>query len=206
MKHKKSTIITLDFESILVPEIWIAVAEQAGIDELKLTTRDIPNYDTLMKKRINILAQNKISLKSIQSTVEKIYPLKGAREFLDYLRDKYQVIILSDTFYEFIMPLIKKLNYPTLFCHSLEVDKNGYIKNYKLRQSGKKENVVSALKGVGFNIVAIGDSYNDINMLKIANTGILFNASDKIVQEFSQFPAFNNYDALKNFIIKLEFN
>lgn len=186
----------LDLEGVLVPEIWIQVAEKTKIKELRLTTRDEPDYDKLMKYRLNILRKQGIKLKDIQNVIQKIKPLTGAKEFLNQLRSRYQVIILSDTFYEFAHPLMKQLGFPTLFCNALSTDKQGFIANYHLRQSNGKEKAVLALKSLGFNVRAAGDSYNDITMLKAADLGILFCPPARIVQEYPEFAVAKNYKQL----------
>lgn len=183
-------------EGVLVPEIWIGVAKKTGIAKLRLTTRDIPDYDVLMRQRLAIIRENRISLKDIQKVISKMEPLPGAKKFLDELRSTHQTIILSDTYYEFAMPLMKKLGYPTLFCNWLEVDKKGFISNYVLRQSNGKEKAVLALKQIGAHVRAAGDSYNDITMLKAADKGILFNAPKNIREEFPRFYVAKDYKAL----------
>ena len=193
---KKAVICCLDLEGVLVPEIWINVAERTKIKELRLTTRDIPDYHVLMKQRLKILADKKIKLRDIQNVISKIDPLPGAKAFLDKLRAKHQVIILSDTFYEFGMPLMKKLGHPSLFCNWLETDKRGFIVNYHLRQENGKEKAVRALKSLDFYVRAAGDSYNDITMLKNADEGFLFNPPANIIKEFPQFKITKNYKEL----------
>ncbi len=189
-------ICCLDLEGVLIPEIWIAVARQTKIKELKLTTRDEPNYDLLMKRRLKILRANGIKLKDIQKIIAGLSPLPGARPFLDKLRTKTQVIILSDTYYEFATPLMTKLGYPALFCNWLSVDKKGFIAGYHLRQKNGKEKAVRAIKKIGFKVCAAGDSYNDITMLKAADRGVLFNPPPNIVKEFPKFKAVRNYSDL----------
>ncbi|MBI4353062.1 MAG: bifunctional phosphoserine phosphatase/homoserine phosphotransferase ThrH [Candidatus Omnitrophica bacterium] len=189
-------ICCLDLEGVLVPEIWIAVSERTKIPELRLTTRDIPDYDVLMKRRLGILKEHGIKLRDIQGVIASIRPLGGARAFLDRLRSKRQVIILSDTYYEFAMPLMKQLGYPALFCNELEVDRKGYIANYLLRQRSGKEKAVLALKKMGFKVFAAGDSYNDIAMLKAAHQGILFNPPPNIRKEHPEFQVAGNYEKL----------
>jgi phosphoserine/homoserine phosphotransferase len=195
-------LVCLDLESILVPEIWMKIAEATKIKGLKLTTRDVRDYDVLMKRRLKILRTHNIKLKDIQKIILKMEPLKGALAFLNWLRKRSQVIVLSDTFIEFGSILMQKLGYPTLFCHSLEVDKNGFIKNYRLRENGGKVQVVKALQRLGFKVIAIGDSYNDITMLKEADVGFLFKASDKVRKEFSQFSNAQGYKELKSLLEK----
>lgn len=187
----------LDLEGVLIPEIWIAFAEHTGIDELKATTRDIPDYDVLMKQRLRILDQHKLGINEIQEVISQLSPMEGAREFLDWLRDRFQVIILSDTFYEFSLPLMRQLGWPTLFCHRLEVSEEGRVVNYHLRQKDPKRQSVLALKSLYYRIIAAGDSYNDTTMLSEADAGILFMAPDNVIREFPQFPAVHSYEDLK---------
>ena len=189
-------ICCLDLEGVLVPEIWIEVSEKTKIKELRLTTRDIPDYDVLMKRRLKILRAHGIKLKDIQKVISTIQPLPGAKAFLDELRSKNQVIILSDTYYEFAMPLMKKLGAPSLFCNRLEKDKAGFISNYRLRQKNGKEKAVRGLKKIGFRVHAAGDSYNDITMLKAADKGVLFNPPANIVKEFPKIKVTRNYKEL----------
>jgi len=189
-------ICCLDLEGVLVPEIWIKVAEKTGIRDLRLTTRDVPNYDLLMKRRLGILAEHQITLADIQKIIQSVEPLPGARKFLDALRNKRQVFILSDTYYEFAMPLMKKLGHPTLLCNWLSVDSSGCIADYHLRQKNGKEKAVLAFKKMGFQVMAAGDSYNDIAMLEAADEGIFFNPPDKIVQEFPDFEVTRSYKEL----------
>ncbi len=165
-------IACLDLEGVLLPEIWIEFAKQTGIDSLKLTTRDIPNYDELMSERINILSQNNLKLKDIEDVIYTLKPLEGANEFLKWLKTEFQVIILSDTFYQFSKPLMKQLDFPTLFCHNIITNDAGVITGYKLRQKNGKAEAVRALQGLNFDVIAAGDSYNDIGMLKQADIGI----------------------------------
>lgn len=187
----------LDLEGVLVPEIWINVAEKTGIKELRLTTRDISDYDLLMKRRLGILDQHKLTLQDIQSVIGTMAPLEGAGEFLGWLRERCQVIILSDTFYEFALPLMRQLAYPTLFCNRLEVDERGRIVNYYLRQPDQKRQSVIALKSLRFRVVAAGDSYNDTAMLGEADAGIFFRPPATIVKEFPQFPVTQTYQELE---------
>ena len=189
-------IVCLDLEGVLVPEIWIEFAERTGIPELRRTTRDEPNYDTLMKYRLDILAQKKLGLPDIQDVIASMGPMEGAREFLDALRDTYQVVILSDTFYEFAKPLMKQLGLPTLFCHSLEANAEGILVNYHLRMPDQKREAVKRFKELNFKVVAAGDSYNDTAMLKEAHAGILFRAPDNVIAEFPQFPVEREYSGL----------
>lgn len=193
-------IIATDLEGVLVPEIWIAVAEQTGIDELRLTTRDIPDYDQLMQGRIRILREHQLALNDIQGVIAQIEPLPGAYEFLAWVREQTQCIILSDTFYEFAAPLMKKLGFPTLFCNSLELDSQHTLAGYRLRQIDGKRAAVQAFQHLGFNVIAIGDSYNDTTMLAAARQGILFRAPANVVVEFPQFPVLHEYAALRDYL------
>ncbi len=190
-------IACLDLEGVLVPEIWINVSKKTGIQELSLTTRDIPDYDVLMKRRLEILAQHGLKLKDIQDVIQTMRPLEGAEDFLNWLRHHFQVIILSDTFYQFASPLMKQLGHPTLFCHELEVGADGMIKNYRLRMKDQKRESVRKLKELNFKVTAAGDSYNDIGMLEAADIGILFCPPDNVVREFPQFQVTRNYQELK---------
>lgn len=190
-------IVCLDLEGVLVPEIWIEFAERTGIAELRRTTRDEPDYDVLMKYRLNLLAQHKLGLPQIQEVIAEMGPMPGAREFLDALRDRYQVIILSDTFYEFAHPLMHQLGLPTLFCHSLEADADGRVVNYHLRMPDQKREAVRRFKELNFCVVAAGDSYNDTAMLGEAHGGILFQPPENVVREFPQYPVVRDYDALR---------
>ncbi|MCQ2505429.1 MAG: bifunctional phosphoserine phosphatase/homoserine phosphotransferase ThrH [Saccharofermentans sp.] len=187
-------IVCLDMEGVLVPEIWIAFAEESGIPELKKTTRDEPDYDKLMKWRLGILKEHGLGLKEIQDTIAKIDPLPGAREFLDELRKEAQVIIISDTFTQFAMPLMAKLNYPTLFCNTLEVAADGEITGFKMRIENSKLTTVKALHSMGFETIAAGDSYNDLGMIKASRAGFLFRSTDKIKQDNPDLPAFEEFD------------
>lgn len=195
-------VVCLDLEGVLIPEIWIAFAEKTGIDELKLTTRDISDYDVLMKKRIGILRENNLKLKDIQDVIASLGLLEGAKEFLDTLRAKTQVIILSDTFTQFAKPFMKQLDWPTILCNTLIIDDQDMITGYKLRQYDGKRTAVSALKAAGCRVFASGDSYNDVTMLKAADEGIFFRAPESIIQEFPQFGMANEYDELAKFFDK----
>jgi len=196
---EQMTIACLDLEGVLIPEIWINLAEKTGIEALKLTTRDIADYDELMVKRLEVLDQHGLTLKDFQEVVATMDPLEGARDFLEWLQDQVEVIILSDTFREFAMPLIAKLGNPTMFCHSLSVDYETYrIKNYVLRQNDQKRKAVIALKGLNFRVLSMGDSYNDLSMLEEADAGIFFKPTKKITEEFPQFPVTENYEELKS--------
>lgn len=189
-------IVCLDLEGVLVPEIWIAFAEETGIPELKRTTRDEPDYDKLMKYRIGILKEHGLGLKEIQETIEKIDPLPGAKEFLDQLRSLTQVIIVSDTFSQFAGPLMKKLGYPTIFCNSLVVAEDGEITDFKMRCEKSKYTTVKALQSIGYDTIASGDSHNDLGMIEASKAGFLFRTTDAIKQEYPQYPAFETYDEL----------
>jgi len=193
-------IVCSDLEGIFVPEIWIQVAEKTGIKELRLTTRDISDYDVLMKKRLDILHENRLKLKDITNIIDSINPLDGAVEFLGWLRSQIQVIIVSDTFIEFAGPLMKKLGRPTLFCNSLSIDSSGSIAGYNLRLNDGKRKAVLSLKSLNYKIIAVGDSYNDITMLKEADTGILFRPPDNVKKEFPELLVSYNYNQLKNII------
>ena len=195
-------LLCLDLEGVLIPEIWINFAERTGIDELRATTRDIPDYDELMKMRLGILDQHGYGLPDIQKVIDTLEPLDGAKEFVDWAREHFQLIILSDTFYEFARPLMKKLGWPTLFCHRLEVDDNGRITDYKLRQKDPKRMSIKAFHSLNYHCIAAGDSYNDTTMLSEAEQGILFHAPDNVIAEFPQFPSVHSYDDLKKEIVK----
>ena len=195
-------IVCLDLEGVLVPEIWIAFAERTGIPELSRTTRDEPNYDTLMKYRLNLLAEHKLGLPDIQKVIGEMGPMPGARAFLDQLREDYQVVILSDTFYEFAHPLMRQLAWPTLFCHSLEADASGKVVNYHLRMPDQKREAVKRFKELNFTVVAAGDSYNDTAMLGEAHAGILYHPPANVIREFPQYPVTLNYDDFRSEIDK----
>ena len=195
-------ITCLDVEGVLVPEIWVAFAEESGIPELKKTTRDEPDYDKLMKWRLGVLKEHGLGLKEIQETIEKIQPLPGAKEFLDELRSFSQVILISDTFAEFAGPLMEKLGRPTLFCNSLEVSGNGEITGYKMRVEQSKLTTVKALQSIGFETIASGDSYNDLGMIQASKAGFLFRSTDKIKAEYPHIPAYETYDELLDAIKK----
>ena len=192
-------VICLDLEGVMIPEVWIAFAEKTGIEELKATTRDIPDYDVLMKQRLAILAENGLKLADIQSVIATLEPLPGALEFLDSLREAYQVIILSDTFYEFGKPFMAQLNWPTLFCHKLVVDAEGMVTDYKLRQPDPKRSSVKALHQLNFRVFAAGDSYNDTTMLEEADKGFLFRSPQNVIDEFPQYSVTNEYSELRRF-------
>lgn len=189
-------VVCLDLEGVLVPEIWIEFAQVSGIDELKLTTRDEPDYDKLMKYRIDILNSHKLTLSDIQRTIATIDPLPGAKEFLDELRSFAQVIIVSDTFQQFAMPLMKKLAYPTIFCNTLVVDENDRVVDYRMRVEQTKLTTVTALHAMGFETLASGDSYNDLGMIHASQAGWLFRSTDAIKAEHPEIPALETYDDL----------
>ena len=191
-------IVCLDMEGVLVPEIWIAFAEATGIEELKKTTRDEPDYDKLMEYRLNILKEHGLGIKEIQDTISKIDPMPGAKEFLDELRSITQVIIISDTFEQFAQPLMKKLGWPTIFCNSLEVDKDGMLCGIRMRCAHSKLTTVRALQSMGFETIAAGDSYNDLEMILASKAGFLFRSTDKIKADYPQLPAFETYNELLN--------
>ncbi|WP_395748963.1 bifunctional phosphoserine phosphatase/homoserine phosphotransferase ThrH [Prosthecobacter sp.] len=193
---KQQTIVTLDLEGVLVPEIWIAFAEKTGIQELRRTTRDEPDYDVLMKGRLKILDEHNLKLADIQEVIGTLSPLAGAREFLDELRSFTQVIILSDTFAEFAQPLMRQLGWPTIFCHQLEVAADGRIVDYKLRQPNQKQLSVAALKGLNYRVIAAGDSFNDTTMLGEADVGFFFHSPASIQAQFPQFKPFDDYNDL----------
>lgn len=195
-------IACLDLEGVLVPEIWIAVAEKTGIEELKKTTRDEPDYDVLMQYRLDLLRQHKLGLNEIQEVIATLSPLEGAADFVDWLRERFQVVILSDTFYEFASPLMKQLGYPTLLCHKLETDNSGNVVNYRLRQANPKRQAIVGFKSMYYRTIAAGDSYNDTTMLAEADAGILFHAPDNVINEFPQFPAVQTFADLKQEFIK----
>lgn len=190
-------IACLDFEGILVPEIWIKVAERTGIEALRTTTRDIPDYDVLMHQRLRILEEHKIKLSDIQKVIADMGPMEGAREFLVWLRKRFQVVLLSDTFYEFAAPLVEQLNYPPIFCHQLEVTQDDRIVGYQLRQEDSKREAVKAFHYLNYKVIAVGDSYNDTTMLNEADVGILFRPPDNVVEEFPQFAVVSDYKTLR---------
>ena len=189
-------IVCLDLEGVLVPEIWIAFAEETGIPELKKTTKDEPDYDKLMNYRLKILKEHGLGLKEIQETIAKIDPMPGAKEFLDELREITQVIIISDTFTQFAGPLMKKLGYPTIFCNSLEVAEDGEITGFKMRIENSKLTTVKALQSIGYDTIASGDSHNDLGMIEASKAGFLFRSTEQIKKDYPQYPAFEEYDEL----------
>ncbi len=190
---KPPVITCLDMEGVLFPEIWLGLADKVGLEELRLTTRDISDYDVLMEKRLDVLRTHRITIHDIHEVVRTILPLPGVPEFMAWLRRRSQVIILSDTFYEFVQPLMEQLQFPTIFCHSLGIDTDGIITDYFLRQKDQKRQAVSALKNLGFRVLAGGDSYNDVSMLQEADAGFFFCPPESIVQEYPQFPVAKTY-------------
>jgi len=195
-------IVAMDLEGVLVPEIWIAVAEKTGIEKLRLTTRDVSDYDELMRGRLKILRQNGLRLSDIQAVIRTVEPMPGAKEYLDWVRSVAQAIILSDTYYEFAAPLMAKLGYPTLFCNMLETDDNDTIIAYHLRQRDGKRKAVAALKSLDFRVIAIGDSYNDTTMLALADLGILFRPPQNVIDEFPQYEVITEYADLRERIAR----
>lgn len=195
-------IVCLDLEGVLVPEIWVAFAEETGIPELKKTTRDEPDYDKLMKWRLGILKEHGLGLKEIQETIAKIDPMPGAKEFLDELRSMTQVIIISDTFTQFAAPLMKKLGWPTIFCNSLEVAESGEITGYRMRVENSKYSTVKALQSIGFETIASGDSHNDLGMIKASKAGFLFKSTEQIKKDNPELPAYETYEELMEAIKK----
>ena len=195
-------IVCLDLEGVLVPEIWVAFAEETGIPELKKTTMDEPDYDKLMKWRLGILKEHGLGLKEIQETIAKIDPMPGAKEFLDELRSMTQVIIISDTFTQFAAPLMKKLGWPTIFCNSLEVAEDGEITGYRMRVENSKYSTVKALQSIGFETIASGDSHNDLGMIKASKAGFLFKSTEQIKKDNPELPAYETYDELMEAIKK----
>lgn len=190
-------VVCLDLEGVLVPEIWIEFAERTGIDALRATTRDIPDYDVLMRQRLDLLEQHQLGIGDIQAVIAAMSPLEGALEFVNWVREQFQLIILSDTFYEFSEPLMRQLAWPTLFCHRLITDTNGKVVDYKLRQKDPKRASVKALHALNYRVIAAGDSYNDTTMLAEADVGFLFNAPENVIAEFPQFEAKHSYAELK---------
>ena len=195
-------IACLDLEGVLIPEIWIKLGEKTGIKELLTTTREIPDYNVLMKMRMEVLEKHGLGIREIQEVVAGMSPLEGAVDFLNWLREHFQVVILSDTYYEFTLPLMRQLGYPTLFCHRLDVDGDGRITDYVLRQPDPKRASVQAFHSLNFRVIAAGDSYNDTSMLGEAEAGILFMAPQNVIDEFPQFPAVFSYEDLKQEFIR----
>jgi phosphoserine/homoserine phosphotransferase len=202
LRGNRVEIACLDLEGVLVPEIWIDFSDRTGIKELRATTRDIPDYDVLMQQRLQILREHGLGLPDIQAVIAGMEPMPGAREFVDWLRERCQVVILSDTYYEFAQPLMRQLGFPTLLCHRLESDDKGMIVNYHLRQKDPKRQSVKAFHSLNYRCIAAGDSYNDTTMLAEAEAGILFRAPDNVIREFPQFPAVHEYDDLKREFLK----
>ena len=190
-------VAALDLEGVLVPEIWIEFAERTGIEALRATTRDIPDYDVLMRQRLALLKEHQLKIDDIQAVIAELSPLPGAIEFVNWLRERFQVIILSDTFYEFSKPLMRQLGWPTLFCHRLITDEQGAVVDYKLRQKDPKRASVKAFHSLNYRVIAAGDSYNDTTMLSEADVGILFHAPQNVIEEFPQFTAVQEFDQLK---------
>jgi phosphoserine/homoserine phosphotransferase len=196
-------IVCSDLEGVFVPEIWINVAEKTGIEELRLTTRDISDYDVLMKRRLAILDENNLKIDDIKAVIATMNPLEGAVKFLNWLRSRTQIIVVSDTFDQFARPLMEKLGWPTLFCHTLSIAPDGFITDYVLRQKDAKREAVVSLKNLNYRTIGMGDSYNDIAMLKEADSGILFNPPDNVKNEYPEFPVTFSYEELKSIIEKI---
>jgi phosphoserine/homoserine phosphotransferase len=190
-------IACLDLEGVLIPEIWVGLADRAGIPELRATTRDVPDYDQLMTQRLRLLDEHKLGLPDIQAVISQMHPLAGAREFLDWLRERCQIVILSDTFYEFASPLMRQLGHPALLCHRLSVDNHGRVTAYHIRQKDPKRHAVKAFRALNYRIIAAGDSYNDTSMLSEADAGIFYRPPANVVSEFPQFPVTQTYDELR---------
>ena len=201
MADKKMNIVCLDMEGVLVPEIWIAFAEETGIPEFKKTTRDEPDYDKLMRYRIDLLKEHGLGLKEIQETISRIDPLPGAREFLDKLRQQTQVIILSDTFEQFAKPLMEKLGWPMIMCNTLEIDDEGMVTKHIMRIEKSKLSTVKALQSIGYDTIAAGDSFNDLGMIQASKAGFLFRSTEQIKKDYPQYPAFEEYEDFYNAII-----
>jgi phosphoserine / homoserine phosphotransferase len=196
-------IVVADLEGVFLPEIWINVAIKTGIEELKLTTRDISDYNVLMKKRLSLLEENNLKIQDIKNVIATLDPLEGAKEILDWIRENAQIILLSDTFEEFAKPLMAKLNYPTLLCHNLTIDKKGNITDYNLRIDNQKKQAVKALKKLNYHVIAFGDSYNDIGMIQAADQGFFFCPPASVVTDFPKIPVTENYSELKTMITSL---
>ncbi len=196
-------ILVADLEGVFLPEIWINVAKKTGIEELKLTTRDISDYDVLMTRRLSILKENHLKIQDIKNVIATLNPLEGALDILNWIREESQIILLSDTFEEFAKPLMAKLNYPTLLCHNLTIDKDGSITGYNLRLDNQKKDAVKALKRLNYHVIAFGDSYNDIGMIQEADQGFFFSPPDSVVTDFPQIPVTRNYQELKIMISAL---
>lgn len=202
MKIETMYVICSDLEGVWVPEVWINVAKKTGIEGLKLTTRDINDYDVLMKGRLKILKEHNLTLKDIQNVIATIKPLDGALEMINWIKERTQFVVVSDTFREFADPLMRQLERPTLFCHSLTVDEKGNITDYNLRQKDPKRKVIQALKSLEYKVIAFGDSYNDITMLKEADMGVLFKPPQNVVDDYPEFPVANDYEELKKILVQ----
>jgi len=196
-------IVVADLEGVFLPEIWINVAKKTGIEELKLTTRDISDYDVLMTRRLTILKAHHLKIQDIREVIATLEPLEGALEVLNWIRETSQIILLSDTFEEFATPLMAKLNYPTLLCHNLAIDKAGNITDYNLRMDNQKKEAVNALKGLNYHVIAFGDSYNDVKMIQAADQGFLFSPPESVITDFPDIPVTRNYQELKTMIASL---
>lgn len=196
-------IVCCDFEGVWIPEIWINVSKKTGIEELKLTTRDIKDYDELMQYRLKILDKHNLKLKDIQEVISTLKPLEEAKEMLDWIKSVTRMVIVSDTFTEFADPLLRQLDYPLLFCHSLEVDENNRITGYKLRQKDPKRQVIKALKSLNYSVIAFGDSYNDISMLQEADKAFFYKPPQNVVDDYPDFPVATNYDEMKQLLLQL---
>ncbi len=201
---KSPLVVAMDLEGVLVPEIWIAFAEKTGIPELRLTTRDVADYHELMMHRLKILRENKLKIQDIQDVIATMKPLPGAQEYMQWLTARYPNVIISDTFYEFAMPLMKQLNYPTLFCNTLEIDSDGNVIGYKQRLLDGKRHAALAFKQLNFRVVAMGDSFNDTAMLSEAHLGLLFRPADKVRAQFPQFPVVTEYSEIQNYITEFD--
>jgi len=195
-------VVCSDLEGVFVPEVWINVAEKTGIPELRLTTRDVPDYNVLMRSRLKILEEKGLKLKDIQEVIAQIKPLEGALEFIYWLKERTQLIVVSDTFIQFAEPLMKQLGRPTLFCHSLIIDKENRIVDYKLRQKDPKRKTVEALQGMQYQVIGMGDSYNDISMLQQAELGILFRPPDNVIKDYPELPVVQDYEELKKILVR----
>ena len=196
-------ILVADVEGVFLPEIWINVAKKTGIEELKLTTRDISDYNVLMKKRLSLLKKNNLKIQDIKNVIATLEPLEGALDILNWIRENSQIILLSDTFEEFAKPLMAKLNYPTLLCHNLTIDKNGNITDYNLMIENQKKEAVKALKAMNYHVIAFGDSYNDIGMIQEADQGFFFSPPESVIRDFHDIPVTRNYPELKTMITSL---
>lgn len=190
-------IACLDLEGILIPEIWIAFAEYTGIDDLRLTTRDVPDYDQLMQRRLGILREHNLGLRDIQTVISRMQPLDGAEEFLDWLRQRFQVVLVTDSFYEFVMPFTRQMGYPLVLCHNLQVDEEGFVTDYVLRKRDWKRDVVRAFHDLNYRVISCGDSYNDVSMLKESDAGILFRPPDNVAAEFPGYVLTQDYQELR---------